>query len=230
MGCAVSARISGRSIGKPIWTRWKRVYPAARVSTPDGERLTVQGLFLDLNIRYSAGQAIQFGPPKALSPFEAMSVFARSEIAGRSYLPLNITAVAQMITERARQTPTISARFLRTSGSLDAERPGSIMEHFHHPPSWLRCAIRSSAAGRRFAYSRLSLRILISRNAVRQPINTMPNTMSSEAFRINDANNATPTTPKMSSGKMGSRPSVRRMLCECPQRGTSKNTIAKYER
>ena len=61
---------------------------------------------------------------------------------------------------------------------------------------------RSRAA---FAYSRLSLRILISRNAVRQPINTMPNTMSSEAFRINDANNATPTTPKMSTSKMGSR-------------------------
>jgi hypothetical protein len=61
---------------------------------------------------------------------------------------------------------------------------------------------RSRAA---FAYSRLSLRSLISRNAVRQPINTMPNTMSSEAFRITDANNATPTTPKMSSGKMGSR-------------------------
>ena len=77
------------------------------------------------------------------------------------------------------------------------------MEHFHHPPSWLRCAIRSSAAGRRFAYSRLSLRILISRNAVRQPINTMPNTMSSEAFRINDANNATPTTPKMIAARWG---------------------------
>ena len=33
----------------------------------------------------------------------------------------------------------------------------------------------------------------------------MPNTMSAEAFRINDANNATPTTPKMSSGKMTGR-------------------------
>jgi hypothetical protein len=85
----------------------KRIYPAARVSTPDGERFTVQGLFLDLNIRYSAKQAIQFGPPKALSPFEAMSVFAHSEIAGRSYLPLNISAVAEMIAERTRQTPTI---------------------------------------------------------------------------------------------------------------------------
>jgi hypothetical protein len=85
----------------------KRVYPAARVSTADGERLTVQGLFLDLNIRYSAKQAIQFGPPRALSPFEAMSVFAQSEIAARSYLPLNLTAVAQMIAERTRVAPTI---------------------------------------------------------------------------------------------------------------------------
>ena len=89
----------------------KRMYPAARVSTPDGERLMVQGLFLDLNIRYSAKQAIQFGPPKALSPFEAMSVFAHSEIAGRSYLPLNISAVAEMIAERTRQTPTIPRGF-----------------------------------------------------------------------------------------------------------------------
>jgi hypothetical protein len=84
---------------RPIYRRayldsLKSDYPAARVSTPDGERLTVQGLFLDLNIRYSAKQAIQFGPPKALSPFEALSVFARSETA-----------------ERARQTPTIPRGF-----------------------------------------------------------------------------------------------------------------------
>jgi hypothetical protein len=108
--------LSFRNDLRPIYRRayldsLKSVYPAARVSTPDGGRLTVHGLFLDLNIRYSAKQAIQFGPPKTLSPFEALSVFARSEIAGRSYLPLNITAVAQMIAERARQTPTIRRGF-----------------------------------------------------------------------------------------------------------------------
>ena len=99
----------------------KRIYPAARVSTPDGERLTVQGLFLDLNIRYSAKQAIRIGPPKALSPFEALRVFAHSEIAGRSYLPLNITAVAEMIAERTRQTPTIP-RGLYARRRADSQR------------------------------------------------------------------------------------------------------------
>ena len=85
----------------------KRVHPAARVSTSNGERFTARGLFIDLNIRYSAGHVVQFGPPKALSPFEAMRVFAHSEIAARSYLPLNLTRVAQMIAERTRQAPTI---------------------------------------------------------------------------------------------------------------------------
>jgi hypothetical protein len=100
----------------------KSIHPAARVSTPNGERFTVQGLFLDLNIRYSAKQAIQFGPPKALSPFEAMSIFAYSEIAGRSYLPLNISVVAQMIAERARQTPTIPRGFYaRRAGSAPSD-------------------------------------------------------------------------------------------------------------
>ena len=99
----------------------KRVYPAARVTTPNGERLTVQGLFLDLNIRYSAGRAIQFGPPRALSPFEAMSVFAHSEIAARSYLPLNITPVAEMIAERTRETPTIPRGFYARRRTASAQ-------------------------------------------------------------------------------------------------------------
>jgi AcrR family transcriptional regulator len=99
----------------------KRVYPAARVSTPNRERLTVQGLFLDLNIRYSAGQAIQFGPPRALSPFEAMSVFAQSEIAARSYLPLNMTAVAEMIAERTRLAPTIPRGFYARRRTASAQ-------------------------------------------------------------------------------------------------------------
>jgi hypothetical protein len=103
---------SFRSDLRPIYRQayldsLKSIYPPARVSSPQGQRLTVQGLFLDLNIRYSAGQVTQFGPPKALSPFEAIRVFAQSEIAARSYLPLNIAAVAEMITERTRVTPTI---------------------------------------------------------------------------------------------------------------------------
>jgi hypothetical protein len=84
-----------------------RMFPAARVVERVGRRLTVEGLFLDLNIRYAAGQIVEFGPPKAMSPFEAIAIFTRAEIPGRSYLPLNVTAVAEMIVGRAYVAPSI---------------------------------------------------------------------------------------------------------------------------
>jgi hypothetical protein len=86
---------------------FRQVYPAARLSTPTRDRLTVQGLFLDLNIRYSAGRMVEFGPPRAMSPFEALSLYAHSELPARSYLPLNVTAVAELIISRTRVLPSI---------------------------------------------------------------------------------------------------------------------------
>jgi hypothetical protein len=85
----------------------QRTNPAARISELGGNRIVVDDLFLDLNIRYSAGQMIEFGPPKAISPFEALTVFARAEVPARSYLPLNVSAVAEMIVGRARALPSI---------------------------------------------------------------------------------------------------------------------------
>jgi hypothetical protein len=87
-----------------------RTYPVVRVAERGGNRLKMSGLFLDLNIRYSAGQMIEFGPPKTMSPFEAVTVFACSEVPARSYLPLNVTAVAQMIVGRTRVLPSVRRR------------------------------------------------------------------------------------------------------------------------
>lgn len=98
------------------------LYPAARVSTRNGEPFTARGLFLDLNILYASGRIMRFGPPKALSPFEAMSVFARSEAPARSYLPLNITTVARMIAERSRLAPAVPhGRGVRQSGAAASD-------------------------------------------------------------------------------------------------------------
>lgn len=85
----------------------KRAYPMAWLSADESERLPVEGLFLDLNIRYAAGHMIKFGPPRALSPFEAMSDYARSQAPSRAYLPLNVSAVAEMIVDGAKAAPTI---------------------------------------------------------------------------------------------------------------------------
>jgi hypothetical protein len=96
--------------------------PAARISEPRGRQDAVSGLFLDLNIRYSAGQMIVFGPPRALSPFEAVRAFARSEMPARSYLPLNVAAVAEMIIEHTRVLP---GRRRRTATKRAASESGS---------------------------------------------------------------------------------------------------------
>jgi hypothetical protein len=84
-----------------------RTHPPVRISGLHGERLNVEGLFLDLNIHYSAGQMISFGPPRAVSPFEALRVYVSSQNPARSYLPLNVTAVAEMIVGRSRTLPSI---------------------------------------------------------------------------------------------------------------------------
>lgn len=84
-----------------------RTFPVARVAERGGSHLAIDGLFLDLNIRYSAGQMIEFGPPKAMSPFEAIAIFAHAEVPSRSYLPLNVTAVAELIVGRTRVLPSI---------------------------------------------------------------------------------------------------------------------------
>ncbi|GLK73767.1 hypothetical protein KHC23_22795 [Ancylobacter dichloromethanicus] len=84
-----------------------KTYPVARVAEHGRNHVAIDGLFLDLNIRYSAGQMIEFGPPKAMSPFEAVTTFARSEVPARSYLPLNVTALAEMIVGRTQVLPSI---------------------------------------------------------------------------------------------------------------------------
>ncbi|HMN70314.1 MAG TPA: hypothetical protein PKA55_00445 [Rhodoblastus sp.] len=93
--------------------------PPARISTPGGARFLIGGLFLDLNVRYAAGRMLDFGPPRAISPFDAIRVYALSEGAARSYLPLNVTAVARKIVERSRVLPPMR----RTHGAHAPIRP-----------------------------------------------------------------------------------------------------------
>jgi hypothetical protein len=55
-------------------------HPPAKITAPGGLRTTMNRLYLDLNITYSAGRMIKFGPPMAISPFEAVSFYARAAI------------------------------------------------------------------------------------------------------------------------------------------------------
>ncbi|WP_089174956.1 hypothetical protein [Bosea sp. AS-1] len=109
----VVAGIRGcRSELRPIFRRAyfdrsKRAYPAARISAPRRRPMILEGVFVDLNIRYAAGRMVEFGPPRALSPFEALGLYARSGLPARSYMPLNLSCLADQIIERGRALPPI---------------------------------------------------------------------------------------------------------------------------
>jgi hypothetical protein len=78
------------------------------VVTANGhEPVCMRGMFLDLQIDFSGGRLTSFGPPKLLSPFEAFQVFANSDIAARSFLPIKLSLLAERVVAAALQAPFI---------------------------------------------------------------------------------------------------------------------------
>jgi hypothetical protein len=65
------------------------------------------GIYLDLKIRFGGGRAIEFGPPRVLSPFEALRLCSRLDTPGRAHLPFNLSNLAIDLVERAEAAPNI---------------------------------------------------------------------------------------------------------------------------
>jgi hypothetical protein len=78
-----------------------------RVEAPRDMPLEVRGIFLDLRINFSGGTLTAFGPPKLLSPFEAIAAFAKRDIAARAMLPINISLLSERLVSTALQAPLI---------------------------------------------------------------------------------------------------------------------------
>jgi hypothetical protein len=69
--------------------------------------ICVRGVFLDLQIDFSGGKLRSFGPPKLLSPFEAISVFAYRDVAARALLPINLSSLSERLVSAALHAPPI---------------------------------------------------------------------------------------------------------------------------
>lgn len=61
------------------------------------QQLELRGLFLDLDIKFSGGQLLHFGPPKLLPPAKALVIFDESTAPDRRFLPLNLSRLAEQI-------------------------------------------------------------------------------------------------------------------------------------
>ncbi len=93
----------------------------------EGNRpIVFRGLFLDLNIEFSGGRLLCFGPPKLLSAIEALQRFSQSTEPARPLIPMSLSILAEKIISLALQAPEIHsgprARRARTAGGRSNQR------------------------------------------------------------------------------------------------------------
>jgi len=69
--------------------------------------IELRGLFLDLNIEFSGGRLLRFGPPKLLSPAETLARFSEGTSSGRAFIPLSLSLLSERVISLALRAPVI---------------------------------------------------------------------------------------------------------------------------
>lgn len=76
-----------------------------RVKDPTSS-FEVKGVFLDLQLIYNGGALTGFGPPRLLSPFEAIRLYATSLPTARALLPMKLSELAENVIATASRAPS----------------------------------------------------------------------------------------------------------------------------
>jgi hypothetical protein len=106
-----------------LYGHYRRAY--AERSTGRGESVVfeidgrppvrMRGIFLDLQLNFSGGRLVKFGPPKSISPYQAVSIFAERDLAVRALLPINLSLLSERVVALSLRAPLIR-RHLATEG------------------------------------------------------------------------------------------------------------------
>jgi hypothetical protein len=102
-------------IGAPIVVKAKR-----------HASISMRGVFLDLQINFSGGKLVKFGPPRLLAPLKALSVFAKRHVAARALLPINLSLLSERLVWTALHAPIIRRgprMTIKTRRSAKGDRP-----------------------------------------------------------------------------------------------------------
>ncbi len=67
------------------------------VKTKGRAPIVMRGVFLDLQMNFSGGRLVSFGPPRLLSPFEAIKLFYERDLAARAFLPINLSLLSEKV-------------------------------------------------------------------------------------------------------------------------------------
>jgi hypothetical protein len=81
------------------------IFVSAEGSSGPGFRMN--GVYLDLQLTYSAGQLASIGPPRILTPREALAWFATTAPPARAHPPLNLSQMALSLAEVMKRAPSI---------------------------------------------------------------------------------------------------------------------------
>ena len=76
------------------------------------------GVYPGSQIRFSGERLIGFGPPRLLSPFEALRVYAKRDTPDRADLPLNLSSLAIELVECASIAPPLRRSPLPRSAAM----------------------------------------------------------------------------------------------------------------
>jgi hypothetical protein len=67
----------------------------------------LRGLYLDLDIKFSAGRLVRFGPPRLLSAIEALALFGESPLTRRTFMPMSLSLLAEQVAALALAAPMV---------------------------------------------------------------------------------------------------------------------------
>jgi hypothetical protein len=75
------------------------------LKTNDDRLIELRGLFLDLGVRFSGGQLIGFGPPRLVSPTEALTLFAQRLLFAENFFPVSASILSERVVSLALYAP-----------------------------------------------------------------------------------------------------------------------------
>jgi hypothetical protein len=70
-------------------------------------RRVIEGSFLDLQLNFSGGKLVRFGPPKLISVVDALKIYVGASVAARAFLPINLSALSEKLVATALDAPII---------------------------------------------------------------------------------------------------------------------------
>ncbi len=69
--------------------------------------IVFRGVYLDLNVRFSGGQLVRFGPPKLLSTLDALQRFSQDTSLAKPLIPMSLSGLSERIVAMALHAPSI---------------------------------------------------------------------------------------------------------------------------